>query len=109
MSHKRSADEAHNLYNRYTALLDQANAWVPPTDEHMNFKKFMIEQLTSSRSFDCDYWMQAKFHYPKYAEWLSNKIAHFERDEVYHTEEYKKECERVASRNAWVKALRESV
>jgi hypothetical protein len=47
---KRKAEERE----RYTAMINKVNAWTPPTPEHVKLKEFMIEQLESSRKFDCD-------------------------------------------------------
>lgn len=37
----------------YTDMLAKVQAWTPPTDEHVNIKAFMVEQLESSLRSDC--------------------------------------------------------
>jgi len=37
---------------RYNDMLEKVKAWVPPTEDHVNFKKFMTDQLEDSISFD---------------------------------------------------------
>ena len=39
---------------RYTTMLDKVKEWTPPTDEHVAFKEFMIQQLTDSIQYDCN-------------------------------------------------------
>lgn len=34
-------------------MLKQVNEWTPPTDDHIKFKEFMVEQLESTIDFDC--------------------------------------------------------
>ena len=38
---------------KYEDMLDQINAWEPPTEDHVAFKKFMVEQIEGSLEFDC--------------------------------------------------------
>ena len=34
-------------------MLDKVNAWNPPTNDHISFKKFMVDQLKQTIDFDC--------------------------------------------------------
>ena len=45
--------EAQVLKARYEAMLDEVNAWDPPTPAHIEMKKFMRQQLINSIRFDC--------------------------------------------------------
>lgn len=46
---------------RYTKMLEKVKDWTPPSNEHIELKKFMIEQLESSINFDCaDSYMDEK-------------------------------------------------
>ncbi len=46
-------EEARTTRKRYETMLEQVNAWTPPTEDHVNFKKFMISQIDESIRFDC--------------------------------------------------------
>lgn len=52
-SNYSSSVSRQELKVRYDAMLEEVKAWTPPTDEHLNLKKFMIEQLESSIEADC--------------------------------------------------------
>lgn len=40
-------------YNRYEQIIAEAQAWTPPTEEHNEFKAFMLKHLIESQEFDC--------------------------------------------------------
>lgn len=94
---------------RYTAMLKQAEAWEPPTPEHDELRKFMIQQLTESINFDCrESW--DKPPEPVGTEtWRRDAIAKVAKNIEYHTEQHAKEVKRAKDRTEWVRALRESL
>jgi len=93
---------------RYTAMLNQVNEWTPPTDDHNNLKKFMIEQLTESIRHDCGY-QPEKPHKLRPQEWLNQQLTNCRHDVAYHLECLNKEKERLESNNKWVRDLRKSL
>jgi hypothetical protein len=102
-THKRSQER-----DRYQAMLAEATAWTPPTSEHAGLKKFMMEQLEESIKFDCGDYSFEKTVWLSGGEWLAKEIAKVTRDIDYHAKENIKELERTASRNTWIRELRES-
>lgn len=94
---------------RYRAMLEQVRAWAPPTDEHLGLKKFMIEQIESSISFDCIGYTPPVPERTSPEEYAQTEIARVARDHARDIDELAKERERVASQNAWVRALRDSL
>jgi hypothetical protein len=100
------------LRKKYEDMLAQVNAWVPPSPDHVEFKKFMIQQITSSIEWDCngDYYLRESVAKPlsgkKYLREMKERAV---RDIVYHNEENKKEIERAADRTRWVNQLRDSL
>lgn len=100
----RAREEAKLREARYAAVLAEAKHWSPPTPDHKKLKEFMVSQIEESMRFDClSYNVQYK---PRTrAERISKARSNVE----YHKRELQEETERVASRNAWLKALRESV
>jgi hypothetical protein len=102
-----------SLRNKYEAMLQKAYNWFPPTPDHENLKKFMIEQITQSIDFDCDtkYAMDrltalSKANpLDKYKEALNRAY----KDVEYHETELMKERERNAGANKWISALYDSL
>ncbi len=90
---------------RYQAMLVQVRAWIPPTPDHIEFERFMVEQLQGSI---CNY-TPDKPERLSGADYKVQETDSAKRDIEYHTEQYAKEVERVAWRNDWIQALRESL
>lgn len=105
---KYVADETA-MEARYRAMLEKVRAWVPPTDEHFGLKKFMIEQIESSIGFDCIGYTPSVPERTSPEEYAQTEIARVARDHARDIDELAKERERVASQNAWVRALRDSL
>lgn len=93
---------------RYEAMLNQVEAWEPPTPDHNDFKKFMVEQLQESIRFDCGHTWNA----PALQDgevYRQAMIAKAERDIAYHAKGRAEENERAKGRTEWVRALRRSL
>lgn len=106
-------DKQNKLKASYQKMLDKANAWTPPTKEHEGLKKFMINQLTESMEFDCsnDYYQRELNNIKQltYNQYVNDMRDSNKRDIEYHTNELKKDNERVDTRNAWISALYKSL
>lgn len=107
--HEERIAEATELRNKYNGMLAQVVKWEPPTPDHVNYKTFMLDQIRESIDFDCRTDYYAKPEPMTGAQWLAGEIEKARRDVVYHAEENRKEVERTESRNAWIKALRDSL
>ncbi len=94
---------------RYEAMLEKVRAWTPPTDEHQGLRDFMEEQLSGSIDVDCgDY--EPSIDVPTTnVEWMRAEVEKAKKSVEYHRRELVAEEERVAGRNEWVRALRESL
>ena len=94
--------------NRYVAMLDEVKSWNPPTCDHVGLKQFMESQLKESINHDC-YAADPEPVALTASEWFAREVAtaarNLERAGKYKAEEIKK----VNGRNAWIKALRESL
>ena len=92
---------------RYEAMIAKVNEWVPPSPDHVEMKKFMLEQLQSSINFDC----REREIAPAVTatEWYASRVDAAKRNIEYHREEIKKEIQRSEERTRWVKALKESL
>lgn len=94
---------------RYEAMLEEVKAWIAPTPDHEGMKAFMIQQLEESIRFDCgDFSLPAPVQRTG-AAWLADQVVSADRDIAYHSKAHAEEVQRTADRNAWVKALRESL
>jgi hypothetical protein len=102
---KGDEEKRERIANAYTSMIEQVEAWDPPTPDHEPLKEFMLQQLRNSLKFD------ASPTDPKwYAEYtpqdlrdlrignLTQEIERLERDGV-------QEREREASRIQWVEDL----
>lgn len=109
--HVEAMQKNDDLLQKYEAMLADVRAWQPPTPDHEGMKKFMVEQITGSIDFDCDngYYRENAPKRLNGSEWLKKKIAAARHDIDYHRKEHDKEVERTESRNAWLKALRDSL
>ena len=94
----------------YKAMLEEVKGWTTPSEDHKEFKKFMIEQIESSIGFD-----DMSDHYSKPSEkltgkqWKESKIGSLIKSVERYDEEYAKEVDRTNQRNKWVRQLRESL
>jgi hypothetical protein len=85
-------------------------AWSPPTIDHLDFKRFMINQIDIS-THDISYFereLETAINTDPmayYVEAISNAL----RDIDYHEKENVKEVGRTNGRNEWLKKLRESI
>lgn len=95
---------------RYEARLAEVKAWIPPSSEHQGLKDFMIEQIEKSIDFDCkDYSWETDLELESAEDYLARHIAQAEKDIEYHTQHWQEELDRTASRNAWIRELRNSI
>jgi hypothetical protein len=111
-SRRENIAESGVKLKRYDAMLAKVRAWEPPTEEHVNFKKFMLEQLTSSIDHDCNtkYDLEA---IETYESLTAERYLELERDcwddVAYHEKHLAENKERNAERRAWIEALLESL
>lgn len=97
------------LKQKYLNMLDEVKAWEPPSSNHHEMKKFMMNQIIESIKFDCGKDEQPVKEIVNPKEWKKEMVEHYTWSVNYHTEEMKKEIERVNDRNIWIKQLRESL
>ena len=111
-NHQDFISKKQELAKKYNVLLEQAQAWEPPTPEHIGLKDFMVKQLQQSLDFDCDISGAARIYSLEQKTgglWLADKIAKVHEDIAYHTKGHAEDLAKTQSRNDWVKALRNSI
>lgn len=102
-----------DLKFKYEDMLANVDAYAPPSPNHIEFKKFMRDQIVSSIEFDCmgDYHENAIKNLRQLpgSKWRIQEAAKCRKDIEYHEREQEKENERAAGRTQWVRQLRESI
>lgn len=90
-------------------MLAKAEAWTPPTTEHLGLQDFMVKQLSESIDFDCGGTWEPDATPETPDEWLAREIVAATNAIERHTDEHRLDVERTEGRTAWVRALRESL
>jgi hypothetical protein len=101
--------EKLELHAKYSEMLANVARWKAPTPEHEGFKEFMASQLRESIKFDCNTAYDEAPTRQDATAWHNTQLAETRRQIAYHVKAQAEEVERTESRNAWIKALRESV
>lgn len=111
MSIENSINSARELEATYKQMLSQVMAWKAPTADHMELKKFMVQQIEESIKFDCDtgYYLGKDIKLLTGEQWRTGEIKQAFEGIDYHKKEQAKEVERIARRNDWITRLRESL
>lgn len=99
------------------AMLDKVKAWIPPSDEYISFKNYMIEQLETTIEGDADV-----AYYEKELINIKKGLANIDATQIrkdmidsaneniaYYTKELAKDTERCNSSNKWVEDLLQSL
>lgn len=95
---------------RLATVRKQAEAWVPPTEYHVELKKFMLQQIDDSVSNFSYYGNEiAKAKAKSNIDWFTKSLDSAKNSVEYHINENKKEIERANDRTEWINAVRKSV
>jgi hypothetical protein len=97
------------LRKKYEAMLVEAKAYVAPTPDHVNYRKFMIEQIEGSIDFDCSTSYDPKATRLTGEEWIASEIEKNSKSIGYHTKEHEKEVDRAVQRTGWVQEMKRSL
>lgn len=105
-SHDKYEADAAEEDRRLDAMLEKVDAWTPPTANHVEMKKFMIDQLTISK--------RGSYRSPmpemlSPSEWHEAEVKKAMKDVSYHAGEVATEIERAKGRTEWIRALRSSL
>lgn len=102
---KWRADNA-KLTDAYEHMRGQVAMWTPPTSEHVELKRFMLEQLDTGSPGD---WVPQDPEPMSAPEWLGAQLLEVRRTLASSRERREAEIARTAERNAWLQALVASV
>ncbi len=94
---------------KYASMLNEVEAWVPPTSDHEELKSFMRNQIQESIDHDCSttYTEPPKKVMP--GDWHAQKIDTITRSIEYHKKHHTDDVSRAATRTEWVRQLRNSL
>lgn len=106
LEHDDRVKHTEKLKARYKAMLDKAKSWVPPTDDHMELRRFMIDQMEKSMKWDIS---EPELCIPEYAEWVKNRDTSLTWSLHYHEDAYENEKKSVERANNWIKELTDSL
>lgn len=108
-----SLEKKKTLLIKYNIMLDKVNSWIPPSKDHVEFKKFMISQIEDSINWDCS----TNYYTVEYSrikdmiplEFYNAMVSQLNKDLLYYKEQLHKEETRTLERNFWIKSLYESL
>lgn len=112
-SYESAIERRKNIAEKYNDMLQQVISWEPPTTEHFELKKFMIEQLELSIEADgaINYYENALSNLTALSaeEYKEKEIENAKGSLKYAEENLARELETTKSRTEWVTALRNSL
>jgi hypothetical protein len=102
-------NERRELREKYLRMLVKVKDWRPPTPEHAGLKDFMEKQISESIEWDCSSKYDTRPEPKTTDAWLADSIGRAEREVSRAEDSLRDEIVRTENRNAWLKALRDSV
>lgn len=109
LKHQAAQRERAARRARYEAMLEEVDAWQPPTLDHVGLKEFMQQQLTESIRTDTTEYSDQVPSLLSPDGWMQRERECYRHDLEYYSKERALEVDRARSRTAWVKTLRESL
>ena len=103
------ASRGEELAGRYLPVLEKAKAWEPPTEDHVEFKKFMIDQLEDSIRFDGADAEREPMERPSFDEWVRDSKKSSERMVSIYAKSMFDAVENAIKSNTWVEVLFDSL
>lgn len=95
--------------SRYTAMLEKARKFTPPSSEHVDYAKFLCSQLEESIEWDCSTKFYDKMTVKPFEEWKKSEEEMAWRRLDMASKSLTDEMERCRSRNEWVRQLRDAI
>lgn len=107
--YEKTRKDKQALEVKYLRMLAEVQDYVPPSHEHINFKKFMEDQIRQSIDWDCD---MKYYDVPKRVpamDWYKESLDYLQRAMDNREKSLEEEIERVNGRNLWIKQLKGSL
>jgi len=108
VSYKERVKEDLDLLANYEYMLEKANQWQIPSDDHAKLKEFMIQQITDSIKWDCNNTREE----PTLEDaetYFQRKVKQLKRNVAYHQEQMLEEELKCAKNTLWITQLRNSL
>jgi DNA repair photolyase len=116
--HQTKMEEDKRNLEKLNSMLESAKSWIPPTEDHQPFRRFMIEQIESTIKVDGD----PSYHVNKMVgikkqmeeginpkEYREETIQEIKSQISYHETEHQKELVRCKDSNDWMDKFFESI
>lgn len=94
---------------RYDAMIKKVEAWGPPSPDHEEMKRFMLQQLRDGKDFDCGHFRETPLPPFDPEKWWTEELDQARQSVERYAVEWEKEQSRVQGRNEWLRKLRESL
>ena len=99
---------------KYSKMLEQVNAWTPPTGDHQNLKDFMIKQIDMSIKYILDFQPLAycePMEKPTFSvsKWKKKRLTKIAEEIAYRTKAYGEELDSAKKRSLWIQQLFDSL
>lgn len=105
--YEASIEKNELIRYRYSSMLKKVMAWVPPSDDHAQIKKFMIEQIEGSMNSDIHDHSKPKLLSGK--QWSDNELKSITEDIKYYENKYIEETQWQLKANEWIRQLKNSL
>ena len=112
-SYLKSIKDNLDLLEKYEIMLAKVRKYVPPTEDHVNYGKFLESQIVESIKFDGSieyyekYWKKLQMMH--WREWKESILGELDRDIAYYQKQNAEEMARCEERSEWIRQLKESV
>lgn len=106
---KQSRKDKRNRFKRYSKMMNNVLNWLPPTEDHINLKQLMIDQLNTSIEYDCHGMNDSLPRKKSLKNWLKETKESLERSIEYYTKELKEQDKKDTGAKDWILALDNSV
>lgn len=105
-----AVDKANSeaLEKKYETMRTKVENWLPPTNDHVGLKNFMLKQIYDSVAFDCGVHRPREYESDSF-KWHYEKLKHARESVERATTRLAEETTRVENRNAWLATLRASL
>ena len=96
--------------NHYENMLSKVHNWEPPTKDHVELKKFMINQLNESVNFDCndEEYYDNPSEEMNLSDWFDENQENYLWRIDYHEKRIEERSEKTEDKKIWIKNLKES-
>lgn len=105
-------DRNKKIKDRYAAFLADAKKFVPPTADHENYKKFMIDQIVSSMTYITDDYYERRLNDIEtlnYDDWKNAKYQTILNSIEYHSKKLQEDIDKTEKANEWISAAKQAL